>query len=270
MNQDQVKAKLLQLDDEVEEFSVVFSGKTSRKANGVYHPESREIIIHNRNFDSDNALMYTAIHEFAHHVHFSTSPVPVGPRAHTVEFRSILHRLLARSEELGIYTNPFETDPEFRALTARLRSEFLERNGRLMKDFGAALIEAEHLCQARGVRFEDYLERVLTIDRTNATTLMKIHSCGVHPSLGYHNMATVARLASEEQRRTAEEAFRTGHSPDMVKTAVRQNTAASDPVATLQKERKRILRTIGSLQSRLEEIEQRIERIDAYGVPDDA
>jgi hypothetical protein len=259
MNQDQVKERLVQLDDEVEEFSLVFSGKTSKKANGVYHPDTREIVIHNRNFENDNALMYTAIHEFAHHFHFTTSAVPVGPRAHTLEFRSILHRLLVRAEEIGIYRNPFESDAEFEALTRRLKTEFLERNGEMMKRFGQALIEAERLCQARGARFEDYVERVLSMDRTTATTLMKLHTYNIDPSIGYANMTTVAGLASDEKRTQAERAFLAGQTPDQVKTAVRAKPEeAEDPVRKLEKERGRIERTIRSLQTRLGEIEERL------------
>jgi hypothetical protein len=264
MNQDQVKEELLKLQDDVEEFFLVFSGKNSKKANGVYHPDTREIIIHNRNFENDNALMYTAIHEFAHHVHFTTSPVPVGPRAHTLEFRSILHRLLIRAEELQVYRNPFDADPEFQALTRRLRNQFLEQNGRIMKEFGEALIEAERLCRKRGARFEDYVERVLSMERKTATTLMKIHSYDLNPAIGYNNMATVAGLAGDSRREQAEQAFLAGESPDMVKMTVRARPEQEqeDPLHKLEKERGRIRRTIQSLQSKLDEIEQ---RIGAYG-----
>jgi hypothetical protein len=65
MNQDQVKAKLLAIEDAPLEFSLIYSGKKSNKVNGLYKPESREIIIHNRNFSDDNLLLYTAIHEYA-------------------------------------------------------------------------------------------------------------------------------------------------------------------------------------------------------------
>lgn len=263
MNQDQVKDALLRIEDDVEEFFLIFSGKASRKVNGLYHPETREIIIHNRNFEHDNALLYTAIHEFAHHIHFTTSPVPVGPRAHTLEFRSILHRLLVRAEEVGVYTNPFDSDPAFEALTARLRSEFLERNGRLMKEFGAALIEAERLCRERGARFEDYVERVLAMDRRTATTLMRMHSLDVDPKIGYHNMATVAGLQNDRARTQAQEQFLSGASPDMVKMSVRPGPRVEDvdPVRQLEKERARIERTIRSLQEKLSEIEGRLDRL---------
>lgn len=259
MNQDQVKERLLRLDEDVEEFFLIFSGKASKKANGVYHPDTREIVIHNRNFENDNALIYTAIHEFAHHVHFTTSAVPVGPRAHTLEFRSILHRLLVRAEETGVYRNPFESDAEFEALTRRLKTEFLERNGEMMKRFGEALIEAERLCASRGARFEDYVERVLSMDRRTATTLMKLHSYDIDPSIGYANMTTVAGLASDEKRTQAEQAFLAGQTPDQVKTAVRAKPEeAEDPIRKLEKERSRIERTIHSLQTKLGEIEERL------------
>jgi hypothetical protein len=260
MNQDQVKVLLLQIEDDVEEFDVIFSGKNSKKVNGLYHPDTHEIIIHNRNFESDNALLYTAIHEFAHHIHHTTSAVPVGPRAHTLAFRSILHRLLLRSEELGIYVNPFGS-PEFVALTARLKDEFLIRNGAIMKAFGEALIDAERLCRKRGARFEDYVERVLAMDMRSVNTLMRIHSYDISPVIGYSNMATVASIRNEEKRLEAQTAFEQGQSPDQVKVALRasSNQEEADPLRKLQRERSRIVGTISSLQSKLQDIERRIE-----------
>jgi hypothetical protein len=260
MNQDQVKEQLLRIEEDVEEFFLIFSGKESKKVNGLYHPDKREIIIHNRNFDSDDALMYTAIHEFAHHVHFTTSPVPVGPRAHTIEFRSILHRLLQRAEEIGVYNSPFESDPEIMGLTYRIRNEFLTKNGELMKQFGAALQEAEQLCRARGARFEDYLERVLHLDRRTASTLIRINAYDIDPSIGYQNMTTVASLRNDAQRTEAITKFKAGESSDSVKAAIRsgRHQETVDPLDALEKERKRIQRTIESLESKLTAVENRI------------
>jgi predicted ribosome quality control (RQC) complex YloA/Tae2 family protein len=266
MNQDQVKEQLLKLEDDVEEFFLIFSGKRSKKVNGLYHPETREIIIHNRNFDDDMALMYTAIHEFAHHIHFTTSPTPVGSRAHTVAFRSILHRLLSRAESLEVYANPFEADPEFESLTRRIKTQFLKLNGRLMKDFGEALIEAETLCRRRGARFDEYVERVLAMDKRTASTLMKIHTYDINPELGYTNMATVAGIKSEDARLEAQERFAAGQSPDMVKMELRSaQKEPEDPVKQLEKERARIQRTIEKLNSRLEEVEMKLRKMDSAG-----
>ena len=54
MNQDTVKDILLQIADTELEFSVTFTGKTSKKVNGLYNPDTHEIILHNKNFKYSN------------------------------------------------------------------------------------------------------------------------------------------------------------------------------------------------------------------------
>ena len=68
MNQDQIKAMLLDIEESQLEFSVILTGKESKRVNGLYKPDTCEILLHNRNFTSDNQLIYTAIHEYAHHL----------------------------------------------------------------------------------------------------------------------------------------------------------------------------------------------------------
>ena len=63
MNQDQTKALLLGIEGCKTDFSVVFTGKKSSMVNGLYKPLTREILIHNKNFQNDGQLVYTAIHE---------------------------------------------------------------------------------------------------------------------------------------------------------------------------------------------------------------
>src|SRR5208337_4820417 len=133
MNNDQIKATLQALQSTEQDFTVILSGKKSRKVHGLYKPDSREIIIHNRNFTNDNELMYTAIHEYAHHLHFTSSAAPLSVRTHTTAFWNLLHTLLFEAEAKGIYTNPFESIEEFRALTREIKSRFLEGSGTLMK-----------------------------------------------------------------------------------------------------------------------------------------
>ncbi len=259
MNQDQVKERLLALEPEVEEFFLIFSGKTSKKAHGLYYPDTREIIIHNRNFTDDNNLMYTAIHEFAHHVHFTTSPVPVGNRAHTIEFRRILHELLNRAEQQQLYYSPFTHDPEFMGLSYRIRTQFLQQNGQLMKEFGAVLAEAQQLCENRNARFDDYVERVLSVNKSVANTLMRIYERDVSAELGYENMKTVAAIGDPAQRKAAEDAFKSGQSADMVKAWTRTpEDHTENPLDALQKEKRRIERTIQSLESKLKTVEERL------------
>ncbi|MEM5946994.1 hypothetical protein WKV44_00385 [Spirochaetia bacterium 38H-sp] len=261
MNQDQVKEKLLQIEPDTIDFSVIFSGKQSKKANGIYYPERREIIIHNRNFNNDNDLMYTAIHEFAHHVYFSTSPLPATNRAHTQEFWTLFHKLLARAEELGIYSNIFISNDEFIALTRTIKQDFIEKNGTLMKELGGLLLKAESLCQKYGARFEDYVERVLGLGRTVASTLIKVYSYDVAPEIGYENMKTVVSFSKPEERKRAEEALKAGEPAHAVKTAIKKEKEPASPIEKLQQERSRIERTIQNLTRRLEEIEQLMREV---------
>jgi hypothetical protein len=262
MNQDQVKETLLRLEPEVEEFSLIFSGKQSRKVNGLYRPESREIIIHNRNFADDNDLMYTAIHEFAHHIHFTRSPVPISNRSHTNAFWDLFHNLLLRAEEASIYQSVFDESEDFKALTRRIKEEFLAQNGRLMKEFGSLLTEAETLCKKNHARFEDYVDRILGVHRNSAKVLMRLNAMNINPVIGFENMKTVASLKTEDLRHRAEEAFLQGKSPDMVKARFGRPPKEIEPAERLRQEKVRIEKTINSLQHRLEEIESRLERIE--------
>ena len=266
MNQDQVKENLLLLEPDCEEFSVVFSGKVSKKVNGLYKPDSREIIIHNRNFTEDNSLLYTAVHEFAHHIHFCTSPLPVSSRVHTREFRSILHGLLRRAEEKGIYRNVFEDRPEFVELTRRIRADYIARNGELLKELGALFVRAEELCRKYGARFDDYIERVLGMEKSTASTLIRAHDLDIPAEFGYDTMKMVANLRKPEDRTRALEALAEGNTPDMVKAMTNPPVPKEeeDPVEKLNAERRRIQRTIETLKSRLETIE---ERLKEYGEP---
>lgn len=258
MNQDQLKDILLRIEEPVEEVTVIFSGKTSKKVNGLYRPDSREIIIHNRNFETPNQIVYTGIHEYAHHIHFTTAAVPVTSRAHTIEFRSILHRLLSRAEELGLYENVFAREPAFAALTERIRTEFLSKNGALMKRFGEALFQAQRLCSDHRARFEDYVERVLALDMAVAKTVMQFHSLDLPEELGYERMKTVVGLRKEADRTAAISALMEGATPDSVKARFRAPVEDDDPVEKLAAEKRRIERTIESLTRRLLEVESRL------------
>ncbi|NBF39929.1 MAG: hypothetical protein GVY14_05885 [Spirochaetes bacterium] len=140
-----------------------------------------------------------------------------------------------------------------------------------MKRFGAALIEAQHLCEKYNARFEDYVERVLSLNTRNANTIIKTHTYDISPSIGYENMATVAGIADPDKRQEAEEAFAGGKSPDRVKAMLKQDSERSEqePVERLKKEKRRLERTIQSLQDKLHSVEERLERYDTYEQPEE-
>jgi len=261
MNQDQVKKKLLSIEDAPLDFSVVFSGKLSKKVNGLYKPDSKEIIIHNRNFDEDNLLIYTAIHEYAHHLHACERGGQLSSRAHTSEFWAILHRLLEKAEKKEIYKDVFSGSTELEKLTETIRKKYLTENGSLVKELGRLLLKAHDLCTAIGGRYEDYIDRVLRIPRQAANLAVKMHQYGLSPETGADNMRFLAGISNEEKRQAAENALLAGKSPDTVKTACRKNSGVDeeDTRESLEKEKIRLERTIASLKKRLEEVEKELE-----------
>jgi len=268
MNQDQAKEKLLSIEDAPLEFSLVFSGKKSRKVNGLYKPETREIVIHNRNFNhedkaaADNMLLYTAIHEYAHHLHCCANGGRLPARAHTSEFWAIFHALLEKAESKKIYSDVFAGSPELAKLTETIREKYLKENGSLVKEMGGYLLKAHDLCAGIGVRFEDYVDRMLRIPRAAANIAVKMYSYDLNPQTGADNMRFLAGIRNGNERRAAESALLKGKSPDTVKTAVTKKTKEDDPVSRLEKEKDRLQRTISTLSKRLEEVDRELAAAD--------
>jgi hypothetical protein len=274
MNQDQVKELLLSIEDAPMEFQVIFSGKKSAKVNGLYKPDTREIIIHNRNFtlegkQDDNLLLYTAIHEYAHHLHACSRGGKLSARSHTAEFWAIFHTLLEKAEAKDIYRNVFADSPELEKLTEKIREKYLAENGKLVKELGEQLLKAGELCEAIGARFEDYVDRVLCIPRLAVTMAVKMFQYDLNPQVGPDNMRFLAGIKNDNDRVAAEKALIGGRSPDMVKTAIKGGAPVlparppreEDIKARLEKEKTRLERTIASLSKRLGEIEQELEKL---------
>lgn len=215
MNQDQVKSLLLGIEACRTDFTVVFTGKKSGMVNGLYKPISREILIHNKNFENDGQLVYTAIHEYAHHLHSERGAYTPGARVHTNEFWSIFHELLGKAETAGVYENSFATDPEFLDLAARIKA-LLPENGEVMLAFGKLIAEAEALCRARFVRFEDFLDRAIGVPRTSANAAMKASIYQVPAKIGWDAMKMVAGIRQPESRAIAIDAFMAGDRKSVV------------------------------------------------------
>lgn len=264
MNQDQVKEKLLTIEEPSLDFTVIFTGKKSKRVNGLYKPDTREILIHNGNFvagktgESDNLLLYTAIHEYAHHIHACKRGGKLSPRAHTAEFWAILHDLLEKAEARGVYKNVFGGSAELAELTETIKTKYLEKNGALIKDLGVQLLKARDLCMAAGGRWEDYIDRVLRIPRQAANLAVRMHQYNLNPETGADNMRFLAGITNEETRSAAEAALLSGKSPDTVKIAARRKPE-EDPKARLEKEKQRLERTIASLTKRLDEVKKELE-----------
>jgi len=272
MNQDQVKALLQRLEPQAPDFDLIFTGKSSRKVNGLYKPDSREILLHNKNFESDEELIYTAIHEFAHHLHFCSSARPTTIRSHTSVYWSLFHRLLAKAEEMNLYRNVFVSEPEFLTLTDEIKTKYLANNGQLMKDFGQTLLRAVQLCGKHHVRFEDYMDRVLCIPRTTAKTVMASFAQDVTADFGFDHLKMMTSVKDPEVRRDMEHKRREGYSTEMLRQELRGeplpeivSAPKPDPVEAqldlLERSREQLKKKIADWERRLEELDTKIDAL---------
>jgi hypothetical protein len=262
MNQDQIKQKLLQLRDDLPGFSLIFSGKKSKKVDGLYKPETKEIIIHNKNHDTDNELIYTAIHEFAHHIQFFENPLQKTSRSHNTVFWNIFHQLLYLAEEKNVYINSFRSDKEFVQLTKNIKDNYLSKHGSLMMEFGKLLLKAMELCREKNMSFEDYLSRELLLSKTEVNNIIKVSGTKIDPSIGFDNMVMLSKIKDEDAKEKIEQAMLDKKiTPQMIKEEIRREKKPADKLELLISERSRIEKSIAKLEMNLKQVEEKIERM---------
>lgn len=267
MTNEEIKEKLLQIAETKIEFSVTMTGKESPRVNGLYKPDTHEILLHNKNFETDGELMYTAIHEYAHHLETEKymeenggRTPPSGTRSHSKDFWARFHGLLQKAEELGIYKISLEESGELKELTEKIKKDYIEANGKMMVEFGRLLVKAHDLCKKSNIRYEDYLERVLQLPKNTARDITKVASVPVNPALGFDNMKKVAQVKKGEDRAAAEEQLLAGKTPDTVSELMRKKSEEG-PREKLEKEKNRLEKTIASLQQRLQYVEETLETL---------
>lgn len=268
MENEEIKKRLLEIEETGIEFSLVQTGKESVRVNGLYKPDTHEILLHNKNFKDDNQIMYTAIHEYAHHLETERYMAenggrlpPGGSRVHSAQFWARFHSLLIKAENLGFYKISIEESPELKELTEKIKSEYIEANGKMMVEFGKLLVKAHELCEKANIRYEDYLERVLCLPKNTAKDLTKVASVQVNPAIGFDNMKKVAQIKDSGEREAAEQQILSGKTPDTVTELMRKKASEDDPKEKLEKEKNRLEKTIASLQQRLQYVEETLETL---------
>ncbi len=264
MDNEKIKDMLLDIQECKLEFSVVQSGKESKRVNGLYKPDTREIVLHNKNFKTDNELVYTAVHEYTHHLineeriaENGGKDPPHEARSHTKEFWAKFNTLLETAEQKGYYSIKISDSPELEALTKEIREKYIVPNGRLMIDFGKALVKAQTLCEQANIRYEDYIDRILQLPRNTAKSVQRV---SVLPDddagMGFDNMKILASTKKPDERAKLTDAIKAGKSPDSVIAMMKKKAKEIDPKTKLEKERERLTKTISELTQRLEFVEE--------------
>jgi hypothetical protein len=272
VNQDAVKDKLSLLWRCKEAFAVVFSGKKSKRVNGLYFPSRREILIHNLNFVGednacdDNRLIYTAIHELAHHLQ-ETEFGEHGTRCHTQLFWSCFHDLLEEAERQGIYR--LELTPETQALADQAR-ELSRQIAALQRELGGVLYRLNEKCAKQNIRTEDVFQRKLQLTASTARKAIAAAELDLSDGdrIGVDQQAAILGARSPEAQAALLEGSRAGKTVEQLKRpAVPPSFGPYDELDKLVQEQKRLETTIQSLSHRLALVKIRLEDL-AQGPPD--
>lgn len=264
MNNESIKEMLLNIQESELDFSVILTGKDSKRVNGLYKPDTREILLHNKNFETDNELKYTAIHEYTHHLineeqikESGGLKIPTQMKSHTNYFWAKFHHLLDIAEEKGFYKLDLSNSPELDDLTKEIKEKYIKPNGQLMQELGKCLIKAHALCEQANIRYEDYLDRILQLPRTTVKSVKKVALLPSEDSeIGFDNMKIVASCKKKDDKAKALDAIKQGKSPDSVIAMMKKKACAVDPKTKLEKERDRLTKTINELTHRLEFVEE--------------
>jgi hypothetical protein len=258
----ELKKKLLELHTCTEDFTVTFSGKKCNKVNGLYHRDKHIIIIHNRNFATDeagdNLLFYTAMHELAHHIQF-TERHQKSARAHTELFYSILDDLVDLAESKKLYKTMYVTDEATADLIEEAR-DISKQLAELETALGKVLLRIHEACNKKGIRYEDVVARKVQISKKTSDLCVKAANMNLPPEIGVDIQEAALAEKNEDTRALMVAAGENGKSVAQVKksTATTKPVDQEDETTALLKEERRIKRTIESLTHRLEEIEQQL------------
>lgn len=265
MENEKIKQILLDIHETKLEFTVTQTGKDSKRVNGLYKPDTHEILLHNKNFKTDNQLIYTAVHEYTHHLiteetiaMTGSSTIP-NAKVHTQAFWVKFNELITIAEKKGYYVIGVENSPELEKLTEEIRKNYLEANGKLMQDFGRLLAKAHELCEQANIRFEDYVDRVLCLPRGAARDIQHVAAVPVNPALGFDNMKLVSHIRKADDRAAAEQQIMNGTNPLTVREMMKRKSGENpdaDPKSKLEKEQQRLKKTIAQLTERLEYVEE--------------
>lgn len=257
MTHEKIKEILIGISPSRKDFSVLCTGKSSKKVNGLYKPATAEILLHNKNFTTDNQLIYTAIHEYAHHLRWEVGDR--SPRAHSIEFWALFNTLLDVAEEQHLYQRTRSEKLVAKIEEAKkLQSEILA----LERKLGLLLSEIHQDSIDEAVRYEDVIQHDLQLSLVTARKLGEISA--IPSSKVEHLSLDAARqLIAAKGNEAVQAAIAGGKSIAQIKKVGKKTPDDTD--GNLEREKNRLERTIAMLQRRLESIVQELELINHEG-----
>ena len=257
LNPGMLKRKLLQIQKVSEDFTIEYEGK-HKTIDGLYRPETCTIVIYDENHVDDNGIIYTALHELAHHVDITTSIKPRKKQLHNTRFKSIFYGMLNDAERKKLYINPYENNPMFLNMKFKL-DDLMTSIGDAKKRMGVLLQEVYELCVDNNMPFDDFMERQMQIDMKKAQHLLMLPSLSITVSkVCFDNHKILCSAKDERKRKKALVLLENDKSPAIVKETVKENDDPATTLDYLRKEREKLINELDRKSAKLEEIEAAI------------
>lgn len=251
MTNEEIKQTLISLEKAEIDFSVTQTGRASQKVNGLYKPATFEIFLHNKNFTTENELIYTAIHEYTHHLISCKQKkfgieVKKGSRSHTTEFWAKFDDLLEKAVEAKIYTRKHSEDLSGLIDEAKKIDREIVN---LKKKLGKILSEIHEKSQEESIRFEDILSHDLNISKNTAEKCLKTKN--IEENFGQDEMETVLKVKDSHTRQNIIDGLKKGKTINQASASIKKDKNLSK-YEKLTKEKVRLEKTIQQLEERLE------------------
>ena len=250
MTNEDIKANLKKLFDCEVDFTVTQTGKKSNKVNGLYKPATHEIFLHNRNFNTSNELMYTAVHEFTHH-YLTTEKGDKGGR-HNSLFWATFYDFLEKAISYGFYERTRSEE------TQKLIDEAKEIQKAIIdaqRKLGETLSKIYESCDRNNERIEDVIEHDLQITRNKSKEYLKMRNSDTNSD----EMAKVINSAKDVMiKAAAQKAADEGKTVEQVKQIAKAKPIDDglESPESLRKEEKRLETTIERLNDRLVQVQE--------------
>lgn len=252
MNNESIKEMLLSLSECSLDFSVCMTGKESKTVNGLYKPDTHEILLHNKNFKNDNLLIYTAIHEYTHHLICCKNGSTSNGKVHTTEFWVLMDELLEKAVEKKIYKR--ERSEKLTNLINNARQIDCEIT-QLKKKLGKILSEIQKESTEEEVRFEDVLTHDIGLKQSTAKKCMAAEICVPDDvSCGQDKMDVFIKAVKKDSsvKEKLKKAVSENKSAEQLNAIVSASPKNESQYDKLVKEKGRLEKTLKCLNQRYE------------------
>jgi hypothetical protein len=193
--------------DDIPEFTLEFSGRSHGKVLGYYDHSRNHIVIHDKKINlSDEKIINTAIHEFAHHIHYSMFPNKPDSVAssHNTIFHAINQALLRDAESKGVFRPVWkygsaETVSSFNNISEKIQNKMNEM-AKISSELGELFKELHELCVDVRTDVDTFSDIQLGLPWGEAKFLTKIGNCynESNKDIGFIRLSHLSKVKAEK------------------------------------------------------------------------